>query len=282
MLLTIAPWPKACQIFVTCGQLTGNFFFGVDGILLSSKSTQHIGGHSVHQWAYLWSCWWSGISFGELKKYAVIIISHGNAAWNTTGKKKTVCIRCTTLENHENSMNCFELWNVFGTIFGQWEFPKTELIAGLSTSIDSCFDGPIAIKFWKTDFKGSDGNFIVGQCTPKLNVRPWESRLFQKMWLSSHVTWMPQAVWAIYAVPGEHCPIDYWQVGWLWACCQTINSDTNSSEGKKQWVSGEEKKARRNSSAFSLSENALEFSFFFTKPLDFLLICCMKYFSTTF
>ena len=32
------------------------------------NSTQHIGGHSVHQWAYLW---WSGINFGGPKKYAI-------------------------------------------------------------------------------------------------------------------------------------------------------------------------------------------------------------------
>ena len=62
------------------------------------NSTQHIGGHSVHQWAYLW---WSGINFGGPKKYAItkkdiIIISQGNAAWNTT--EMTACIKYYTWE----------------------------------------------------------------------------------------------------------------------------------------------------------------------------------------
>ena len=52
------------------------------------------------------------------------MISQGNAAWNTT--IKAYCIRCYTRERWEfKSLNCFELWNVFGTIFGKCAFPKT-------------------------------------------------------------------------------------------------------------------------------------------------------------
>ena len=42
----------------------------IPGLILSLRnSTQHIGGHSVHQWACLW---WSAINFGGPKKYAII------------------------------------------------------------------------------------------------------------------------------------------------------------------------------------------------------------------
>ena len=40
-------------------------------------------------------------------------------------RKKTDCIKYYTWEPWKfKSISCFEPWNVFGTIFGQWEFPK--------------------------------------------------------------------------------------------------------------------------------------------------------------
>ena len=42
---------------------------------IALTATQHIGGHSVHQCAYLW---WSGINFGGPKKYAITKNSYNN------------------------------------------------------------------------------------------------------------------------------------------------------------------------------------------------------------
>ena len=87
------------------------------------NSTQRIGGHSVHQWAYLW---WSGINCGGPKKYVndqndLIMISKGNATWNTTEN-----LNHQTVLNFETCFMCLEQY------LGNVNFQNTELIAGLS------------------------------------------------------------------------------------------------------------------------------------------------------
>ena len=98
-----------------------NNFIAYQGSL--QNSTQSIGGHSVHQWAYLW---WSGINCGGPKKYVnnqndLIMISKGNATWNTTEN-----LNHQTVLNFETCFMCLELY------LGNVNFQNTELIAGLS------------------------------------------------------------------------------------------------------------------------------------------------------
>ena len=57
--------------------------------------------------------------------------------------RKTVCInKYSTREPWEfKSLNNFKFWNMFWTIFGEWEFPKTR--TNCWTSLDSRFAGPM-------------------------------------------------------------------------------------------------------------------------------------------